>query len=135
MPYSPAMTARNRPSLGFSLATVLLCLPLVAGCGSDEPKTERLAFCQGHSDDDPGDGMLDVEFRQGSTVVAQGSVNVGMVFSAEVPWGGVKVYVDDVYSGSMNEGVPTNGAVLSPTPKFAAVYMSSGEGCPQPPVA
>ena len=49
---------------GLSLAVLLLCPLALAGCGSpEEPRVQRVAYC--HSTDDPGDGFVDVEFRQG----------------------------------------------------------------------
>ena len=109
-------------------AVLLLCLPALTGCGSDdEHRVQRVAWCQGPSSDEPDDGMLDVEFRQGSTVVAQGSVNVGFAFIAEVPLGGVQIYADGVYRGAVNEGVATDGPYHSPGP---VTYLASPEGCP-----
>ena len=113
-----------------ALAVVLLCLPALTGCGSqEEPGLQWVAFCQGHSDDVHDDGFLDVEFRQGTTVVATGSVSVGVVFRAEVPVGGVEIYVDGVPAGAVNEGVATDVPWRSPSPD-AATYLASGEGCP-----
>lgn len=72
--------------------------------------------------------MVDVEFRQGRTVVARGSVSAGVVLSAEVPVGAVQIYVEGVQVGSVNEGVPTDGPYRSPAPD-EGVYLS-GQGCP-----
>ncbi len=133
MPYSPAMTAPGRPFRGFSLATLLLGLPVIAGCASDEGSDfQRVAFCQGASSEIHDDGFLDVEFRQGSTVVAANSASVGTVISAEVPIGAIQIYVDGVQVGSVNEGVSTDVPWVEPAPN-EAIYMASGEGCPEKP--
>jgi hypothetical protein len=133
MPYSPAMTARNRPSLGFSLATLVLCLPALVACGSEEGSNfQRVAFCQGASSAIHDDGFLDVEFRQGTKVVAANSASVGTVISAEVPIGGIQIYVDGVKVGSVNEGVSTEDPWVEPGPNDAT-YMAAGEGCPAKP--
>ncbi len=87
---------------------------------------QRVAYC--HSTDDPGDGFLDVEFRQGSTVVAQGSVSAGTALTAEVPVGAIQIYVDGVQVGAVDEGVDTDGPYHSPAPD--EVTYISGAGCP-----
>jgi hypothetical protein len=48
-----------------------------------------------------------------------------------VPLGGIQVYVDDVYVGSANEGVSTEGPWQSPGP---GTYLATDEeGCPPDP--
>ena len=132
------MTARGlrdhgpvpRAASGTVFGVLLLCLPAVAGCGSlEESHLQRVAYCQGPSSDDPDDGLLDVEFRQGSTVVAQDSVSAGTPFIAEVPVGAVQIYVDGVERGAASEGVPMDGSHHSPAPD-EVTYVAAGEGCP-----
>mgnify|MGYP000014575837 FL=1 len=115
-----------------AVLTLLLCLSALAGCGSEEEPLQRVAYCQGVPSEASEDGQLVVEFRQGETVVATGSVNVGMVFAAEVPLGGIQVYVDDVQVGAVNEGVDMaeNDDPSAPLP---STYMASPEGCPDSP--
>jgi hypothetical protein len=67
--------------------------------------------------------MFDVEFRQGSTVVASGSVSAGTALTAEVPVGAVEIYADGVWAGSANEGVDPD------VTDSGLVYVSS-PGCP-----
>ena len=111
-------------------ALALLCLLGVAGCGSpEEPRIQRVAFCQGSSSDNPQGDPFSVELRQGSTVVARGIGSMGTAFTFEVPVGGVQIYVDGVTKGAVNEGVPTDGPYHSPAPG-EITYMRSGEGCP-----
>ena len=113
-----------------ALAVLLLCLSALAGCGSaEEPHVQRVAYCQGPSTDGTDDGFLDVEFRQGDTVVARGSVSAGTALTVEVPLGGIQIYVDGVYEGAVNEGVDTDGPYHSPGPG-EVTYLSSPEGCP-----
>jgi hypothetical protein len=89
----------------------------------------RVAYCQGHSSDHPDDGFIDVEFRQGSTVVARGSVSTGMALSVEVPLGGTQIFADGVKVGAVDEGVATDGPAPSPA-SDVVTYLRSGEGCP-----
>jgi hypothetical protein len=112
------------------MALALLCLPILAGCGSDErePHVQRVAFCQGPSGDNPNGDPVEIEFRQGSTVVATATGSVGTAFTVEVPVGAVQIYVDGVQKGSVDEGVPTDAASRSPGPDD--VTYISGEGCP-----
>jgi hypothetical protein len=114
---------------------VLLLGPVaLGGCGSQaEPRMQYVAFCQGASSSIHDDGFVDVEFRQGSTVVATGSLSVGVVFTAEVPIGGIQIYVDDVQVGAVNEGVAADVFARSPAPEDAS-YLASGEGCPDSPI-
>jgi hypothetical protein len=123
------MRAQGLRNHGLLVAVLLLGLPAVAGCGSseEEPRVQRVAYCQGPSTDGSDNGFLDVEFRQGSTVVAQGSVSAGLVLSAEVPWGPVQIYVDGVQTGEVNEGVDLD-TYRSPGPDD--VTYISGPGCP-----
>ena len=122
-----------RAVTGTALAVLLLCLWALTGCGSSaEPRVQRVAFCQGTSSGSPDGDPVQVEFRQGSTVVARGVVSPGTAFSAEVPLGGVQIYVDGVQRGSASEGVPTDGPYHSPAPD-EFVYVSSAEGCPDRP--
>jgi hypothetical protein len=122
-----------RAASALALAVALLGLPVVAGCGvEDEPRVQRVAFCQGHSGSIQDDGFLDVEFRQGARVVATGSVSVGVVLTAEVPVGGIQIFVDGAYVGAVNEGVATDVPWRSPTPGVAT-YVAAGEGCPDRP--
>jgi hypothetical protein len=128
------VTAPSRPGLAISLAGALLCLPALAGCGAEEGSDfQRVAFCQGESTDVHDDGFLDVEFRQGDSVVAASSVSVGTVISAEVPIGGIQIYVDGVKVGAVNEGVSTDVPWATPVPG-QATYLASGEGCPEKPL-
>jgi hypothetical protein len=62
-------------------------------------------------------------------VVATGSVSVGVVLRAEVPVGVVRIYVDGVRAGVVNEGVATDVPWRCPSPD-QATYLASGEGCP-----
>lgn len=89
---------------------------------------QRVAYCQGPSSDNPDDGFLDVEFRQGATVVAQGSMSAGSVLTAEVPWGATQIYVDGVQVGAVDEGVDPD-VYHSPGPDDVT-YIRSAEGCP-----
>jgi hypothetical protein len=95
---------------------------------------QYVAFCQGASSSIDDDGFLDVEFRQGSRVVATGSVSVGTVMTAEVPIGGIQIYVDGEQVGAVNEGVDADAFARSPAPEDAS-YLASGEGCPAGPSA
>jgi hypothetical protein len=69
-----------------------------------------------------------VEFRQGPTVVATGSVSTGRVVTAEVPAGATQIYIDGVQVGAVDEGVDPD-AYASSAPD-ALTYLRSGEGCP-----
>jgi hypothetical protein len=112
------------------LAVLVLCPPALAGCGSpEEPRVQRVAFCQGPSTDDPHGDLVTVEFRQGATVVARGTVPVGTALTAEVPVGAIQIYVDGVRMGAVNEGVATDGPYHSPAPD-EVIYIASAEGCP-----
>jgi hypothetical protein len=116
---------------GTALAALLFCLPALAGCGSpEEPPLQRVAYCQGPSRDTPDSGFVDVEFRQGSTVVARGSVSAGVVLTAEVPVGATQIYVDGVYVGAVDEGLAIDRAYRSPAPDEVNYYLRSPEGCP-----
>ena len=118
---------------GTALPVLLLCLAALAGCGSsDGPRVQLVAYCQGTSSEDPDGEPVRVEFRQGSTVVASGLVDRGVAFTAEVPLGGVQIYVDGVRRGAANEGVPTDGPYHPPAPD-EYVYVASAEGCPATP--
>jgi hypothetical protein len=90
---------------------------------------QHVAYCQGPSPDIRDDGFLDVEFRQGATVVARGSVDLGTVFAAEVPVGAIQIYVDGVAMGAVNEGVATDVPWASPGP--GDITYMAGEGCPE----
>jgi hypothetical protein len=70
-----------------------------------------------------------VEFRQGSTLVARASMQAGTAVTVEVPLGGVRIYVDGVHKGSVDEGVATDGPYHSPAPD-EITYLRSPEGCP-----
>ena len=112
-----------------TVLAVLLVLSALAGCGSPEaPRVQQVAYCQGHWSDIPDGGFLHVEFRQGSTVVATGSVSTGGVVAAEVPAGATQIYVDGVQVGAVEEGVDPD-AHDSSAPD-ALTYLRSGEGCP-----
>jgi hypothetical protein len=127
------MTARCRRFPAYPLVGLASCLALLAGCGTVEgPAFQRVAFCQGAASDVHDDGFLDVEFRQGDTVVAANSAAVGTVISAEVPIGGIQIYVDGVQVGSVNDGVSTDGPWVDPAPG-QATYLAAGEGCPAGP--
>jgi hypothetical protein len=148
VPYPPAvvidLTARRSPGLGFAgcsrlaassgfAAALLLCVAALAGCTSEEqPRVQYVAFCQGSSSDNAQGNPVQVEFRQGSTVVATGSMSVGVAFTAEVPIGGIQIYVDDVEVGAVNEGVDAEAFPGSPEPDDAS-YLATGEGCPKSP--
>ena len=90
---------------------------------------QRVAYCQGPSSDHPNGDPVDVEFRQGSTVVARGSVSVGVALTAEVPVGAIQIYVDGVQMGAVDEGVATDGPYHSPAPD-EVTYIASAAGCP-----
>jgi hypothetical protein len=109
---------------------LLLGLPVLAGCGSseDEPRMQRVAFCQGPSSDNPNGDPVTIEFRQGSEVVARAMGDVGTAFTVKVPWGPVQIYVDGVRKGSVDDDVSAD-AYHSPGPKDVT-YISS-EGCPE----
>lgn len=113
-----------------AVVVVLLALSAVAGCGSSpkEPLLQRVAYCQGHSDDRPDSGFLEIEFRQGSTVLGRASVATGGAVSADVPVGATQIYVDGVQVGAVDEGVDAD-AYRSPAPGDIT-YIHSGEGCP-----
>ena len=124
------VTGARGAAAGTALAVALLCLLGLAGCGSpEEPRIQRVAFCQGSSSDNPQGDPFSVELRQGSTVVARGIGSIGTAFTFEVPVGGVQIYVDGVKKGAVNEGVPTDGPYHSPAPD-EITYVRSGEGCP-----
>ena len=113
---------------------LLLSLAAVAGCGSsDEPRFQRVAYCLGPSSDHFEGKPIRVEFRQGSTVMATGSVNVGTAFTAEVPIGGIQIDVDGERVGAVNEGVDMEGHYDPPTPG-EMTSMASPEGCPEQPI-
>ena len=115
-----------------TLVVLLLGLPALSACGSDEePLFQRVAFCQGQPGDNSVDGSHVVEWREGSEVVATASGAVGTVFTAEVPVGAVQVYVDGVQVGAVNEGVDTS-VYASPGPDDVT-YLST-EGCPVDPL-
>jgi hypothetical protein len=121
--------SRRAPS-GTVLAVLLLCLAALAGCGaSGEPPVQRVAYCQGPMSDHPSGDLVEVQFRQGTTVVARGTVPVGAAVTAEVPVGAVQIDVDGVQVGAVNEGVPTDGPHDSPGPGDLT-YIARGEGCP-----
>ena len=109
-------------------AALLLCL---ASCGwsAEEARVQNVAFCQGSTGEDPEGGPYQVEFRQGSTVVARESLSAGVAFTAQVPVGAVEIYVDGVQRGAVGEGVPTDGPYEAPTPD-EFTYVAAGEGCP-----
>jgi hypothetical protein len=120
-----------RAASGTGLTVLLLCLPALAGCGSpEEPRVQRVAYCQAPSSDNPDGDPVNVEFRQGSTVVARGSVSVGVAFTAEVPLGAIQIYVDGVQMGAVNEGVATDGPYHSPAPDEVTYIASAEGGCP-----
>ena len=120
-----------RAASGMALSVVLLCLPALAGCGSDDegPRVQRVAFCQGPSSDNPNGDPVEIEFRQGSTVVARAAGSVGTAFTVEVPVGAVQIFVNGVQKGSVNEGVPTDAPYHSPGPNDVT-YIATAEGCP-----
>jgi hypothetical protein len=150
VPYAPAvvidMTARRprgRRSSGRSplaassgiAAVLVLGLLALAGCTSeDEPRAQYIAFCQGSlaDADDAGGEQVQVEFRQGSTVVAKAITSAGGAFTAEVPIGEIQIYVDDVKVGAANEGVDLDTFPRSPAPD-EVIYLTRGEGCPDSP--
>jgi hypothetical protein len=118
-----------RAAGGMVLAVLVACSPALAGCGApEEPRVQRVAYCQGPTDA-PDDGFIDVEFRQGTTVVARGSVSAGTALTVEVPLGGIQIYADGIYQGAVNEGVDTDGPYHSPAPG-EVTYLRSPEGCP-----
>jgi hypothetical protein len=59
---------------------------------------------------------------------------VGTVISAEVPIGGIQIYVDGTEVGAVNEGVSTDVPWTEPAPGEAS-YLAAGEGCPDRPFA
>lgn len=90
---------------------------------------QRVACCQGPSSDHPDGDPVDVGFRQGSTVVARGTVPVGVALTVEVPVGGVQIHVDGVRVGAVDEGVATDGPHHSPAPD-EVTYLHGPGGCP-----
>lgn len=126
-----------RAAGGTVLAALLLCLPALAGCGSseEEPRIQRVAFCQGAASDNPQGDPVSIEFRQGSEVVARATGSAGVALTVEVPWGPTQIYVDGVQKGSVDEGVSAD-AYHSPGPEDVT-YIASAEGCPEeaPPAA
>ena len=123
--------ARRSARAASGVALVLLCLPALTACGSDEdePHVQRVAFCQGPSSDNPDGDPVEIEFREGSTVVARTTGSVGTAFTVEVPVGAVQIYVDGVQKGSVNEGVPTDAPYHSPGPDD--VTYIADQGCPE----
>ncbi len=113
------------------VALVLLCLPALTGCGSGEnqPHLQRVAFCQGPSSDNADGDPVQIEFRQGSKVVARASGSVGTAFTVEVPQGAVQIYVNGVQKGSVDEGVRTGASYHSPGPDD--VTYIADQGCPE----
>jgi hypothetical protein len=119
-----------RAASGTLLAVLLLCPPALAGCGSpEEPRVQRVAFCQGPSSDNPNGNPVEIEFRQGSTVVARATGSVGIAFTVEVPVGATQIYVDGVKEGEVNEGVTTDGPYHSPAPD-EITYLATSDDCP-----
>lgn len=108
-----------------------VCLALLAGCGSaDERRFQRVAFCQGPSSDNPNGDPVQIEFRQGDTVVARATGSVGTAFTAEVPLGPIQIYVNGVRKGSVNDGIAAEGPDHPPAPD-EVTYVASEEGCPE----
>ena len=93
---------------------------------------QLVAFCQGATSDNPNGDPLAVEFRQEDTVVAEQTMSVGEAFTAEVPVGQIDFYVGDVFRGTVNEGMATDGPYHSPEPGEVN-YLRSPEGCPESP--
>ena len=121
----------RRPHALRGTALVVLALAL-AGCGSDDgPRLQRVSYCPSPAAGQVPGTTVQVEFRQGATVVAQGSVPVGEVFGADTPPGFVEIYADGVQVGGAESTVPTDGPHRSPGPG-EGVYLN-GEGCPATP--
>ena len=129
-PLGHGLSRRSVPAAS-GAALVLLCLPALTGCGSDEnePHVQRVAFCQGPSSDNADGDPVEIEFRQGSRVVARASGSVGTAFTVEVPLGAVQIYVDGVQKGLVDEGVRTDASYHSPGPDDGT-YIAD-QGCPE----
>ena len=125
-----APSPRRPPALRGGVLVVLALV--VTGCGSDDgPRLQRVSYCQPPASGDAPGAPVRVEFRQGTTVVARGSVPVGGVFGADTPPGPVGIYADGVRVGEAESAVPTEGPYRSPGPG-EGVYLG-GEGCPASP--
>ena len=114
------------------VALVLLCLPAPdrVRLGREPSRTsQRVAFCQGPSSENADGDLVEIEFRQGSKVVARASGSVGTAFTVEVPPGAVQIYVDGVQKGSVDEGVPHGRPYHSPGPDD--VTYIADQGCPE----
>jgi hypothetical protein len=125
---------RPRPHrlVAASLALPALAVLALTGCGSDDgPRVQLASYCQPPSTEHPVGSPVQVEFRQGPTVVARGTVPVGGVLSAEAPPGPVQVWADGVQVGEVESAVATDGPYRSPGPG-EGVYLN-GEGCPATP--
>ena len=103
---------------------------VLVGCShaSEAATTQQLAVCVSPTATSPAGTQVELEMRQGDSVVATGSVSVGGVFQAEVPIGtDIDVYADGELVGT-GGGTHGNGAAGGgPT-----VYLS-GPGCPSSP--
>lgn len=133
--YRPVVisAAPGRTVRGLALTVLLLAAPALAGC-SDGASYYRVAYCPGDLVDVPDGGTVDVEFRQGATVVASGALAQDEVLLARVPVGDTAtdtdIYVDGDEVGSAGSGDP-EGQVDDPE---GYVYLSS-PGCPADPDA
>ena len=126
--------AVQRPAPRFALAVAVFIAggaAVLAGCGQpSEPATsQQLAVCVSPTDTLPTGKQVDLEMRQGATVVAAGSVPVGAVYLAEVPIGtDIDVYADGELVGTGGSSIGNEADTGGPP-----VYMR-GPGCPASPV-
>jgi hypothetical protein len=100
------------------VAALLAAGVLAAGCSQPEEAVPewRLAVCVAPTAERKAGDRVKIEFRQGGTLVASASIQVGGVFSGLVPAGPeVEVYADGSLVGTSSS--PDN-------------YLR-GEGCPQ----
>jgi len=110
------------PTRKLALALLLTAATTTACTGKATPATPeaRLAACAVPSASTSPAGQVDVEFRQGGKVIAQGNITAGGIFAAPVPASAaVDVYTDGKLLGTKQAG-------------DSDVYLN-GPGCPDTP--
>ena len=125
-PFGPVV--RRSAPRGTAAVAWLLCLVALAGCGGEEVRLQRVAFCQGSSGEAAEGGIVQIEFRQGTAVVARAVGARSSAFAVLVPLGEVQVYADGVLMGAMDGG-GADGPYVPPAPG-QGVYLH-GDGCPE----